>query len=92
MGTRAFVDKRLKVLYEDSDIVVVIAPHEDELENIVSEILKTHPDGLTVKDIHKYLEAVASEEKIRKTLYKLVAKQLVKSYTDGRYEWIGKTD
>jgi aspartokinase len=88
MGSKAFIDKKLKVLYEDNDIVVVVAPHEDELEHIVSEILKDHGRPLSVKEIHRYLEAIASEEKIRKTLYKLVSKNLVKSYTDGRYEWI----
>lgn len=89
MGARAFVDRRLKVLYEDSDIIVVIAPHEDELEHIVIDILKSHKNGLSVKEIHTYLEAIASEEKIRKTLYRLVSRGLVKSYSDGRYEWIG---
>ena len=90
MGAKASVDRKLKILYEDNDIIVVIAPHEDELENIVIDILKGHDGALSVKEIHSYLEAIASEEKIRKTLYRLVSKGKVKSYSDGRYEWIDK--
>ncbi len=85
MGAKAFIDEKLKVVYEDNDIIVVVAPHEDELEKIVIDILKSHGGRLSVKEIHKYLEAVASEEKIRKTLYKLVSKGLVESRSDGRY-------
>ncbi len=85
MGVKAIVNRRLKVIYEDDDIVVMIAPHEDELERIVLDILKRRKKGWTVKEIHSYLEAIASEEKIRRTLYKLVNKGIVKQFPDGRY-------
>ena len=79
----------LSMLYEDNDIVVMLAPHEDELEKIITEILKKEKKPLTVKEIHKYLEAIASEEKIRRTLYKLSSKNIVKHYKDGKYEYVG---
>lgn len=74
--------------YEDNDIVVMLAPHENELEKIIIEILKKEKRPLSVKEIHKYLEAIASEEKIRRTLYKLTTKNIVKHHKNGSYEYI----
>lgn len=67
----------------------MLAPHEDELENIIVDILKKVNRPLNVKEIHKYLEAVASEEKIRRTLHRLTLKNIVKHYKDGKYEYSG---
>ena len=75
-----------RVIYEDDDIVVMIAPHEDELEGIIVGILRENGRAMTVREIHSYLEATASEEKIRRTLYRLVRRGMVKQYHDGRYE------
>lgn len=72
--------------YEDNDVIVRLAPHEKDLEAIVLDILKRESRPLTVKEIHKHLEAIASEEKIRKTLYRLSLKKFVIHYKDGRYE------
>ncbi len=85
MSVKAAVNRRLKVIYEDDDIVVMVAPHEDELERIVLDILKRKKKGWTVREIHSYLEAIASEEKIRRTLYRLIEKKLVKQFPDGKY-------
>lgn len=79
----------LSMLYEDNDIVVMLAPHENELEKIITEILKREKRPLTVKEIHRYLEAIASEEKIRRTLYRLSSKNVVRHHKDGRYEFVG---
>ena len=79
------VRKRLKTVYVDSDVEVVLAPNEKELEEIILLILKEKRIA-TVKEIHSYLEAIASEEKIRKILHKLVVEGTVKQYHDGRYE------
>jgi len=79
------IKRRLKTVYVDNDLEVLIAPNERELEEIVLEILSKLRVA-TVKQIHSYLEAVASEEKIRKVLHKLVTSGRVKQYFDGRYE------
>jgi len=82
--------KFLSRFYEDGDVLVLLAPHENELENIILEILKREGRPLNVKEIHKFLEAVASEEKIRKTLYRLSTKKLVRHQKDGKYELTAK--
>lgn len=86
MSTRTMLEAPSRVIYEDDDIVVMIAPHEDELEGIIIDIMKTAGRPVTVKEIHSHLEATASEEKIRKTLYKLVRRGWVKQHHNGYYE------
>ena len=85
MSTRT-IQAPSRVIYEDDDIIVMIAPHEDELENIIVNILRSEGRPLTVREIHSHLEATASEEKIRKTLYRLMRQGRVKQYHDGHYE------
>ncbi len=85
LSARASINRKLKVIYEDDDIVVMIAPHEEELEKIILDIMRKRKRAVTVKEIHSYLEAIASEEKIRRTLYKLVNQGIVKQFHDGRY-------
>lgn len=88
MSDKSSIHDVLPRLYEDSDVVVMLAPHEDELEVIVLNILKDAGRPLSVKEIHRYLEAVASEEKIRKTLHKLRLRKLVRPLKNGRYEYV----
>lgn len=83
------IRKKLKTVYVDSDVEVVLAPNEKELEEIILWILKEKRVA-TVREIHSYLEAIASEEKIRRVLHRLVVAGAVKQYHDGRYEILGE--
>lgn len=80
-------DVELKVLYEDPEILVVTAPNEDELREIVLSMLRTGPK--TLKDMHTKLAGIASEDKIRRCLVKLIDDGLVVVDDDGRYRLIG---
>ncbi len=77
----------LKVLYEDPDIVVVTAPNEDELREIVLDMLKESPK--TLKDMHSRLAGIASEDKIRRCLVRLMDEGIVVVDDDGRYKLLG---
>lgn len=77
----------LKVLYEDPDIIVVTAPNEDELREIVLNMLKEGPK--TLKDIHSKLAGIASEDKIRRCLVKLMDEGIVIVDDDGKYRLLG---
>jgi hypothetical protein len=80
-------DIELRVLYEDPEVLVVTAPNEDELREIVLSMLRTGPK--TLKDIHTRLAGIASEDKIRRCLVKLIDDGLVVIDDDGRYRLIG---
>uniref|UniRef100_A0A7J3Z5Q5 ArsR family transcriptional regulator n=1 Tax=Ignisphaera aggregans TaxID=334771 RepID=A0A7J3Z5Q5_9CREN len=77
----------LKVLYEDPDIVVVTAPNEDELREIVLDMLKESPK--TLKDMHSRLAGIASEDKIRRCLVRLMDEGIVVVDDDGKYKLLG---
>jgi len=83
------MDKKLglKVVYEDSDIVVVRAPTEDQLVSILANLLHERP--MSVKELHSFLSGLASEDKIRRALTKLVNEGRVYVLEDGRFTIVG---
>jgi len=78
---------KLKVVYEDPDVVVVTAPNEDELVRILLDLLKDKP--MNVKELHAILSGLASEDKIRRALIKLVNDGIVYMQPDGRFTAAG---
>jgi len=73
----------LDKLYEDDEVVVVIAPNEVQLRDILIRLLSEGPK--TVKELHAVLSGLASEDKIRRALAELVEEGIVVSDKDGRY-------
>ncbi len=73
----------LDKLYEDDEVVVVIAPNEVQLRDILIRLLSEGPK--TVKELHSVLSGLASEDKIRRALAELVEEGIVVSDKDGRY-------
>ncbi len=78
---------RLRVLYEDPDVVVVTAPNEDELKQILLGLLHERP--MNLKELHSVLSGLASEDKIRKALSQLMEQNRVIMEHDGKYKTIG---
>lgn len=83
-------DLRLKVLYEDPEIVVTMAPNESELREIVLEMLRS--GSKSIKEIHSKLAGIASEDKIRKCLIRLMDEGIVAMDEEGRYSIIGSEE
>jgi len=77
----------LKVVYEDPEILVVTAPNEYELREIILDLLREKP--MSVKEIHSILSGIASEDKIRRALMKLSEAGKVIADEDGRYRVLG---
>jgi len=61
------VRESLSRIYEDDDVIVYTAPNEDELKEILLNLLRRH-GRMSVKDFHRYLSGLASEDKIRYAL------------------------
>ncbi len=78
---------RLRVVYEDPDVIVMMAPNEEELKNILLDLLRDKP--MTVKELHSILSGIASEDKIRRALASLSEQGQVMILPDGRYRIIG---
>ncbi|RUM47322.1 MAG: ArsR family transcriptional regulator [Hyperthermus sp.] len=85
-GEEVFIyskDIVLKKLYEDDEVVVVVAPNEDQLREIILNLLRDKP--MTVRELHEILSGLASEDKIRYALNKLVEEGIVEGDEEGRY-------
>ena len=76
--------KNLSVIYEDGEIVVYTAPTEEELKEILLDLLYKH-ERMTIRELHRYLSGLASEDKIRYALNKLMKENLVGMDRDGYY-------
>jgi hypothetical protein len=74
---------RLKKIHEDSDVVLVTAPNDDELVEIVKDLLSIK--SMSIKEIHQVLSGVASEDKIRRALNTLIEKGEVYIDNNGKY-------
>jgi len=83
------IDKKLglKVVYEDPDVVVVRAPTEDQLISIIINLLRDKP--MSVKELHTFLSGLASEDKIRRALTRLVNEGRAYVLEDGRFTIVG---
>ncbi|AGE71326.1 hypothetical protein [Sulfolobus acidocaldarius] len=81
------VERKLKVLYSDKEVVVMTAPNEEELKEIILDLLKDKP--MNLKELHSALSGIASEDKIRKALSDLAEKNMVTLMEDGKYAKLG---
>jgi len=72
---RKEIESKLEVVYDDDELVVMIAPEEDELKNVIIDLLKERP--MDIKEIHSVLTNLASDEKIRKALNELVGYRFI---------------
>ncbi len=73
----------LSVLYDDEELVVMTAPNEEELRDILVNILMEGPK--TIRQLHSVLSGLASEDKIRRALNMLVEERKVDYDKQGRY-------
>ena len=83
-GPEEDIMKNLSVVYEDGEIVVYTAPTEEELKEILLDLLYKH-ERMTIRELHRYLSGLASEDKIRYALNKLMKENLVAVDRDGHY-------
>ncbi|MEB3844955.1 MAG: ArsR family transcriptional regulator [Desulfurococcales archaeon] len=78
------ITKNLKVVYEDPEIIVYTAPTEEELKEILLDLLEKH-ERMSIRDLHQFLSGLASEDKIRYALSRLMEENLVAVDKDGYY-------
>ncbi|EZQ06819.1 MULTISPECIES: hypothetical protein [Acidianus] len=87
VGDTNDVENKLKVVYSDKDIVVMTAPNEEELKQILLDLLSEK--AMNLKELHSKLSGIASEDKIRRALADLSEKGRVTLLEDGRYAKLG---
>mgnify|MGYP001770625267 CR=1 FL=1 len=81
------VESRLRVVYDDKEVLVMTAPNEDELKEILLELLDEKP--MNLKELHAHLSGIASEDKIRRALTDLTEQHKVMLTEEGKYVKLG---
>ncbi|MGC8974688.1 MAG: hypothetical protein ACP5KB_00650 [Thermoprotei archaeon] len=79
------VKKKPKVIYEDEEVMVMRAPSDEELEEIVLSMIESKGRPLTWKELRKELSGLVGEDRLRKALLKLIDKDLVVEMIDGTF-------
>ncbi len=65
---------KLKVLYEDDEVIVMKAPHEEELEELVIDTIREKKKPLHWRELREIFSGIAGEDRLRKALFNLVEK------------------
>jgi len=88
--THKKVMEELEKIYEDEEIEVFAAPDDSELEKLLLEILKEKP--MKFKELKEVFSATAGEDRLRRSLMKLLEEGRIRELEDGTYTAIDVED
>ncbi|MEM1681362.1 MAG: hypothetical protein QXT76_01735 [Sulfolobales archaeon] len=77
--------KNSSVVYEDSDIIVVRAPSDEELEKIVKDIVFRRGRPVSWRELRRELSGVVGEDRLRKVLIRLIERDEIVEMIDGTF-------
>ncbi len=77
--------RKLEVVYEDDDVLVIRAPDDEELERMVIDIIKRKGRPVTWRELRKELSGLAGEDRLRKVLVRLIERDVVIEMIDGTF-------
>jgi hypothetical protein len=75
--------KRQKVVYEDNDIIVELAPRDEELPDMVLDTIKGKGRPMFFDELVREFSGIAGEDRLRKAVNHLLALGLLVEYPDG---------
>ncbi len=75
----------LKVLYEDEELVVMKAPTDEELMDLVYKFIRSKGRPVTWKELREAFSGTAGEDRLRKALIKLRQSGKIVELRGGRY-------
>ncbi len=75
----------LKVLYEDEELVVMKAPTDEELMELVYKFIRSKGRPVTWKELREAFSGTAGEDRLRKALIKLRQSGRIVELRGGRY-------
>lgn len=81
--THKKVMEELEKIYEDEEIEVFAAPDDVELEQLLLNILKEKP--MKFKELKEVFSATAGEDRLRRSLMKLLEEGRIRELEDGTY-------
>lgn len=75
----------LKVLYEDEELVVMKAPTDEELVELVYKYIRNKGRPVTWQELREAFSGIAGEDRLRKALNKLRREGLIVDLKGSRY-------
>ncbi|WP_094179293.1 hypothetical protein [Thermogladius calderae] len=72
-----------RVIHEDNDVIVAIAPRDEELPGMVLEAIKRKGRPMYFDEIVKEFSGLAGEDRVRKAVNHLLALKAIMEYPDG---------
>lgn len=75
--------RRQKIVYEDQDIIVELAPRDEELPDMVLDTIKSKGRPMFFDELVKAFSGIAGEDRLRKAVNHLLALKLLVEYPDG---------
>ncbi|MEM2203313.1 MAG: hypothetical protein QXI22_03060 [Sulfolobales archaeon] len=73
------------VVYEDEDIVVMRAPDDEELIDLVKKKIAENGKPISWKELRTYFSGLAGEDRLRKVLIKLIENDEIIEMPDGTF-------
>ncbi|MEM0297607.1 MAG: hypothetical protein QXU35_07580 [Zestosphaera sp.] len=77
--------RKPKIIYEDEEILVMRAPSDEELEEMIVTIIGSKGRPLAWKELRKELSGLVGEDRLRKALLKLIDRDIVVEMIDGTF-------
>lgn len=75
----------LKVLYEDEELVVMKAPTDEELAELVYKFIRSKGRPVTWKELREAFSGIAGEDRLRRALSRLKMRGDIVELRGGRY-------
>ncbi len=79
------MEVELEKLYEDEDVVVMKAPGDQELEELVIKIIKEKGRPISWKELREVFSGLAGEDRLRKALANLIERGELEELPDGNF-------
>ncbi len=76
---------KLDVIYEDNEVIVMKAPHEDELVELVYNLIRQKGRPVTWKELREAFSGIAGEDRLRRALHILRREGKIVELRGGRY-------
>ena len=76
---------KLKVVYEDDDIVVMQAPDDRELERLILDTIREKGRPLSWRELRQIFSGLAGEDRLRKALINLIEREEIIEMVDGSF-------
>ncbi|MEM0355576.1 MAG: hypothetical protein QXT88_04800 [Desulfurococcaceae archaeon] len=72
-----------KVVYEDKDVVVILAPRDEEIPDLVIQTIKEKGYPMFFDELVKEFSGIVGEDRLRRAVSHLLALKKLVEYPDG---------